>query len=165
MSWLQCNSNFWRVALHTRCICQVSSQYLKTCRKKPGKLFKKSKTHKNNRQNSENKVFAKNGIYVETYFKGLLMYQIWNIYLDLWGHDYKKIVWPGFSCKVGQSDPIVMEIKLDMSYLILNVYTNFEINMSKHVEKVKKTWTDRQTDGQTGGHCHGIIRPFFRWAY
>ena len=25
--------------------------------------------------------------------------------------------------------------------------------------------TDRWTDRQTGGHCHGIIRPFFKRAY
>ena len=34
--------------------------------------FAKSKTRKNNRQNSENMIFAKNGIYVEKYTAGHL---------------------------------------------------------------------------------------------
>ena len=40
--------------------------------KKPGKLNKKSKTRKNNRQNSENYIFTKNGTYVEKYTAGHL---------------------------------------------------------------------------------------------
>ena len=42
------------------------------------------------------------------------MYQIWRIYLDLLGHDSKKQVSPTFGCKLGQSDPIVMQRKLNM---------------------------------------------------
>ena len=34
--------------------------------------FEKSKTHKNNRQNSENNIFTKNGTYVEKYTAGHL---------------------------------------------------------------------------------------------
>ena len=99
------------------------------------------------------------------------MYQIWKIYLDLWGHDCKKWVWPTFGCKLGQSDPIVMQLKLDMSCHLLNVYTKFQIDISKHVEEKsgKPGRTDGRTDGQTDrrtdGHCHGIIRPFFKRAY
>ena len=45
-------------------------------------------------------------------YRGLLMYQISKIYLDLWGHNCKKWVWPIFSCKAGQRDPVVMKLKL-----------------------------------------------------
>ena len=45
----------------------------------------------------------------------------------------KKWVWPTFGCKLGQSDPIVMQLELDMCHL-LNVYTKFQIDISKHVE-------------------------------
>ena len=31
--------------------------------------------------------------------------------------------------------------------------------------KVRKTRTDGRTDRRTDGHCHGIIRPFFKRAY
>ena len=79
------------------------------------------------------------------------MYQIWRIYLDLWGHDWKKWVWPTFGCKLGQSDPIVMQLELDMSCHLLNVYTKFQIDISKHVEEKsgKRGRTDGQTDGRT----------------
>ena len=68
-----------------------------------------------------------------------------------------------------------MQLKLDMSCHLLNVYTKFQIDISKHVEeksgKPGRTdgrtdgQTDRRTDGQTDRHCHGIIRPFFKRAY
>ena len=87
------------------------------------------------------------------------MYQIWRIYLDLWGYDCKKWVWPTFGCKLGQSDPIVMQLELDMSCHLLNVYTKFQIDISKHVEEKSGK------RGRTDGHCHGIIRPFFKRAY
>ena len=79
------------------------------------------------------------------------MYQIWRIYLDLWGHDCKKWVWPTFGCKLGQIDPIVMQLKLDMSCHLLNAYTKFQIDISKHVEEKsgKRGRTDGRTDGRT----------------
>ena len=40
--------------------------------KKGPENFQKSKTHKNNRQNSENDIFTKNGTYVEKYTAGHL---------------------------------------------------------------------------------------------
>ena len=56
-----------------------------------------------------------------------------------------------FGCKLGQSDPIVMQLKLDMSCHLLNVYTKFQIDISKHVEEKsgKPGRTDGQTDGRT----------------
>ena len=51
---------------------------------------------------------------------------------------------------VGQSDPIAKKLKLDMLCHLLNVYTKFQIDISKHVEKkVWKTQPDRRTDGRT----------------
>ena len=60
-----------------------------------------------------------------------------------------------------------MKLKLDMSRHLLNAYTKFQIDISKHVEKKsgKLGRTDGRTDGQTDGHCHSIIRPFFKRAY
>ena len=60
----------------------------------------------------------------------------------------KKGVWPTLGCKVSQSDPIVMKLKLDLSCRLLNVYTKLQTDISKHVEKVRKTRTDGWTDGQ-----------------
>ena len=91
------------------------------------------------------------------------VYQIWRIYLDLWGHDCKKWVWPTFGCKLGQIDPFLMQLSLDMLCHLLNVYTKFQIDISKHVEK--KSGKPGRTDRRTDGHCHGIIRPFFKRAY
>ena len=84
------------------------------------------------------------------------MYQIWRIYLDLWGHDCKKWVWSPFGCKLGQSDPIMMQLKLDMSCPLLNVVSNRYLKAC-----IIKSWKRGRTDGQ----CHGIIRPFFKQAY
>ena len=56
-----------------------------------------------------------------------------------------------------------MKLKLDMSCHLLNAYTKFQIDISKHVEK--KSGKLGRTDGQTDGHCHSIIRPFFKRAY
>ena len=52
-----------------------------------------------------------------------------------------------------------MQLKLDMSCHLLNVYTKFQIDISKHVEE--KSGKRGRTDGRTDGHCHGIIRPVF----
>ena len=40
------------------------------------------------------------------------MYQIWRICLDLCAHESREWIWLTFGCKVGQSDPIAMKIKL-----------------------------------------------------
>ena len=56
-----------------------------------------------------------------------------------------------------------MQLKLDMLCHLLNVYTKFQIDISKHVEE--KSGKRGRTDGRKDGHCHGIIRPFFKRAY
>ena len=58
------------------------------------------------------------------------MYQILSISLRLWGHDYNICVSPTVGCKVDQSDPIALKLKLDMSHNLLNVYTKFQIDIS-----------------------------------
>ena len=45
-----------------------------------------------------------------------------------------------------------MQLKLDMSCHLLNVYTKFQIDISKHVEENPENAdgrTDRRTDGRT----------------
>ena len=103
--------------------------------------------HKNNRQNSENDIFYKKRNLCREVYSRPPVYQIWRIYLDLWGHDCKKYVWPTFGCKLGHSDPIVMQLKLDMSCHLLNVYTKCQIDISKHVEE--KSGKPGRKDGQT----------------
>ena len=49
-----------------------------------------------------------------------------------------------------------MKLKLDMSCHLLNAYTKFQIDISKHVEK--KSGKLGRTDGQTDGHCHSTYK-------
>ena len=56
-----------------------------------------------------------------------------------------------------------MQLKLDMSCHLLNPYTKFQIDISKHVGE--KSGKRGRTDGQMDGHYHGIIRPLFKRAY
>ena len=46
-----------------------------------------------------------------------------------------KWLWPIFGCKVGQSVPIGMKLELDVEHHLLHVYTKFQTDISKHVEK------------------------------
>ena len=46
-----------------------------------------------------------------------------------------------------------MKLKLDMSYHLLNAYTKFHIDISKHVEK--KSGKLGRTDGRTEGRTDG----------
>ena len=43
--------------------------------------------------------------------------------------------WAIIGCKVGQSVPIGMKLELAVWHYLLNVYTMFQIDISKHVEK------------------------------
>ena len=150
----------WRVTPPTACIYQVWNWYLKTCRKKPRKLRKIQNMQKWSPK-FESNIFPKKRNLCREVCSRPPVYQIWRIYLDLWGHDCKKWVWLTFGCKLGESDPIVMQ--LDVLCHLLNVYTKFEIDISKHVKE--KSGKRGRTNGQTDGHCHGIIRPFFKRAY
>ena len=101
-----------------------------------------------NQPNSDNKIFAKNGTYAQkntmrhlcTKFDGFIF--IYDVMIA------KKWLWPTFGCKVGQSDPIGMKLKLNMLCPLMNVYKKFTIDISKHVEKSLEN-SDRQTDRWT----------------
>ena len=45
------------------------------------------------------------------------------------------MIWPIFGCKVGQSVHIGKKPELDMWHHLLDVYTKFQIDISKHVQK------------------------------
>ena len=47
----------------------------------------------------------------------------------------QKNDWPILGFKVGQSVPIGMKLELDAWHYLLNVYTMFQIDISKHAEK------------------------------
>ena len=47
----------------------------------------------------------------------------------------EKWLWPIFVCKVGQSVPTGMKLDLDVLHYLLYVYTMFQIDISKYVEK------------------------------
>ena len=93
----------------------------------------------------QNMIFAKKRNLCREVYSGPPIYQIWIIYLDLQGHGGKKKVWHTVGCKLGQSHQIVMKLKFDVSCHLLNVYTKFQIDISKHVEKIRKTRTDGRT--------------------
>ena len=88
--------------------------------------------------------------------KWLTMYQIWRIYLSA-----KISVWSTFGCKVDQSHSVAMKLKLDMSCHLLSIYTKFEIDISKHVEKSKENLYGRTDRNRQTSPC-GIIRLFFK---
>ena len=114
--------------------------------------FEKSKTHKNNRQNSENDIFTKNGTYVEKYTAGHLCTKFEEFILI-----YEAMIAKNrFDLLLAVNSVKVMQLKLDMSCQLLNVYTKFQIDISKHVEEKSGK------RGRTDGHCHGTIRPVFQ---
>ena len=53
-------------------------------------------------------------------------------------HDFDLFI---FGCKVGQSVLIGIKLELDVWYHLLDVYTKFQFDVSKHVEtKPGKIW-------------------------
>ena len=55
----------------------------------------------------------------------------------------------------------MMKLKLDMSYYLLNVYSKFENDISKRVEKSQEN-LDGRTDGQTDGRTDVGLTLYFR---
>ena len=122
------------------------------CRKKSGKLRKISNVQKWSPK-SEN--FCKNGIYVETDTSGHLCTKFAGFILIYEAMIAKKWVWPFCASKVGQSVPITMKLKLNMSWHLLSVYIpSFKLISQSMLKKVR-----------VDGHCHGIIRTFFKRPY
>ena len=60
----------------------------------------------------------------------------------------QKLLWPIFVCKVRQSVPVGMKLELDMWQHLVDLYTKFQIDISKHGEKspknLKKSKNNRQ---------------------
>ena len=140
--------NVWHYLLNVYTIIQIDiSKHVETS----SKNYAKSKTSKHNRQNSENTIFAKNWTYVEQDTTGHLRTNFEEFTLICKARIAKNWVRSNFGCKLGQSDPIVMKLKLDMSCYLLNVYTKFQIDISKHVEKKSPENSDGRPDGQTDG--------------
>ena len=54
----------------------------------------------------------------------------------------KKNDWPIFGCKVGQSNPTVQKFYPDVWHCLLDVYTKFQIDLSKHVKEPGKLFAD-----------------------
>ena len=121
------------VALPSRCIYQVSNWYLKTCWKKTPDNFSLagSSTY------SPIRVFlSARGPKIAQPRHSLYqcVYQIWGLYIIFEAMNAEK--WrPIFGCKVGQSVPIGMKLELDVWHYLLNIYTMFQNDISKHVEK------------------------------
>ena len=59
------------------------------------------------------------------------VYQIWRPYIIAETINEEKI----FGCKVGRSDLIVMKPDLNVWHCLLDVYTKFQIDISKQVKK------------------------------
>ena len=117
-TWFWWNSNLmcrWLGALLTplfECFCPWEGQ----------KLPK----HDKNQQGSRHSLFE-------------CVYQIWGLYIIFKAMHADKWLWPIFGCKVGQSVPIGLKLKLDVSYHLLHVYTKFHTDIPKHEEKNRKT--------------------------
>ena len=69
----------------------------------------------------------------DTYY--LSVYQIWGLYIIFKAMNADKWLTYFFGCKVGQSVPIGMKLELDVLHHLLHVYTKFQTDISKHVEK------------------------------
>ena len=142
----------------TQCINQLSSWYGKTFRKKSGKLFRgrdlilmKLKPHVSLAGSSTNSPFR---VYLST--RGPKIAQTWRKSvgvktLTIWVFVPKplyifkatyadKCLWPTFGCKVGQGVQIGMKLELDVWHHPLDVYAKCQIDISKHVQKVRKTF-------------------------
>ena len=65
----------------------------------------------------------------------MCVYQIWGLYMIFKAINAYKWLWPISCCKVGQSVPIEMKLELDVYHYLLHVYTKFQTDISKHVEK------------------------------
>ena len=57
----------------------------------------------------------------------------------------EKWLWSIFGCKVGQSVPIRMKLELNLWHHLLDEYTKFEIDISRHVEKSPENFEKSKT--------------------
>ena len=68
------------------------------------------------------------------------VYQIWGLYIIFEAINADIWLWPIFGCKVGQSVQIGMKLELGVWHHLLDVYAKFQTDISKHVQKVRKTF-------------------------
>ena len=129
------------VALPYAWIYQVSNQYVKNAEKSK-EIRKQSKTH-TIAKIPEIRFFRKTELTSRSIQRATDV-SLKDIYLDLWGHDCEKWVWPTFGCKLSPSDPIATKLILVMSCYLLNIYTKFQSMLKKSPEN-----SDRRMDGRT----------------
>ena len=117
------------------CIYQVSNSYLETCKTlrmlgapltPPFECFFSTRGPKI-AQASRKSV----GVKALT----IWVYHIWGLYITYKAMNADEWVWPIFGCKVGQSVQIGMKLELDMWHHLLDAYTKFQTDISKHVQK------------------------------
>ena len=104
----------------------------------------------------------KNVTHVEKYISGLLCTKFEEfilIYEVMIAKNEFDLFW-----LQSRSKWFVMQLNLNMSCHLLNVYTKFQIEISKQAEKSLEN-ADRWTDGRTDGHSHRIICPLFKLVY
>ena len=109
----------WHYLLNVYTMFQIDTS--KHAENKPGKLHRIENAQKN-RQNSENINSAKKGYNVAKYTAAYL-HTKFQEFTMIYKATIVKIEF--FCCKLGQSDPIVMKLTLDMSCHLLNAYTKF----------------------------------------
>ena len=63
------------------------------------------------------------------------VYQIWGLYIIFKAMYENKWFGTIFGCKVGQSVQIVMKLEFDVWHHPLNLYSKFQTDISKHVQK------------------------------
>ena len=68
------------------------------------------------------------------------MYQIWGLYITFKAMNTDKWLWLIFGCKVGQSVQNGMKLELDMWHHLLDLYTKFQTDISKHVQKSQENF-------------------------
>ena len=123
------------------------------------------------------------------------VYKTWDLYMIFKAMNADKWLWYIFGCKVVQNVPIWMKLKLDVCHHLLNLYIQFQTDISKHADKMpgkhscdaiqtrcvvppteciyqvsnwfpKACWKSTENpDGRKDRHSHGIIRLFFKRAY
>ena len=123
------------VAPPARWICQISNGYIETCRKSIMEIIAKI---------PKIWFWHKTQILSSCVLRATYVLNVNDLswFMRPW---LKKRVWSNSGNKLGYFDLIVMELKVDLSCYLLNVYTKFQIDISKHVEKVQKLG---RTDGQ-----------------
>ena len=69
------------------------------------------------------------------------LYKIWRLYPNKWPQEFKKQIWSTFSSKLDQSVLIAMKLEFDEWCRLLDVYSKFHFDFSKHVEKILENFT------------------------